>query len=166
MATSRIAGIEEVRCEESPPRWSSRTTEERLAKRCEELQSVVAEAESNLNLFLEGRSFTLDSGKPLLHAALEFGSDVDGIAKRILLLDPSASSRVHDGTCPLHAAISGGCNMQMAQDLLSLFPDSLTLRESASSLYPFQLAARSKKASLDHVFALVRRQPSLVDKLE
>jgi hypothetical protein len=168
MASYYLNEADAIRGEEKPPyEWEERTKKERIDEALDTVKAVVEEANSYLQLlvpdFPQGTSCLAGNGKPLLHAILELGSDADGIAKNVVLSQPSAASIEYEGSCPLHVAVKSGCNFNTVEDLIVAVPDTISRREHASSLLPFQMAACSENASLDTIFTLLRKEPSLLN---
>ena len=66
------------------------------------------------------------------------------------------------GRSSLYVAIENGCSMELIEKLIEAAPNLISLRDKASSLYPFQMAACSKSSSVESIFVILRKQPDVL----
>ena len=68
-----------------------------------------------------------------------------------------------EGRLPLHVALESGKRWnQGIKDIISCYPDALSIPDSQTGLVPFQLAASCPKSDLTTLFETIRTNPSLL----
>lgn len=81
----------------------------------------------------------------------------------VLAANHSAAQVVdHAGQLPLHLAVSHGMPVACLESLILAWPDALYRRDGKQGLYPFQLSALSPDASLNDVYAILRKAPHVL----
>jgi hypothetical protein len=75
-----------------------------------------------------------------------------------------AATRVrdNDGSLPLHRAITSGQSWSSLAALIRAAPETLSMRDSLSKLYPFQLAACSPLSQLNELYMLLAAAPHVL----
>ena len=67
-----------------------------------------------------------------------------------------------NGVLPIHVAVVAGRPVEFIDVLIAAAPDTLARRGGTNSLFPFQLAAISPKASVSLMNHLIRAAPHLL----